>query len=262
MLSVPGLTTAFRTLTILPVPGREASDPAASLPFFPVVGGVLGLIVWSLSLSNRLFPDNGWPAGAAALMLVAGSLLTRGLHLDGFADWIDAVGGAWDRERRLAIMKDPCLGAFGAIALALLLLAKWIALTRLVTSGTAVWVILVLAASRTMQVDLAVRLPYARPEKGTGHPYVTGAAMWHLVVAMSAAVGIALGGYGPLGLGVLGVGVGVTRVFGAWCRSRLGGITGDLLGAGNELVELCLLFLLAAPGPRLLAYSGWAWLAS
>jgi adenosylcobinamide-GDP ribazoletransferase len=113
-----------------------------------------------------------------------------------------------------------------------------------------------------MQVDLAVRLPYARPEKGTGHPFVTGAAPWHLVVAMSAAVGIALGGYGPLGLGVLGVGVGVTWVFGAWCRSRVGGITGDLLGAGNELVELCLLFLLAAPGPHLLAYSGWTWIAS
>jgi adenosylcobinamide-GDP ribazoletransferase len=194
-------------------------------------------------------------------MLVADSLLTRGLHLDGFADCIDAVGGAWDRERRLAIMKDTHLGAFGAIALVLLLLAKWIAMTRLVSSGTAVWVILVLVVSRTMQVDLAVRLPYARPERGTGHPFVTGAAPWHLAVAATAAVGIALGGYGPLGLGVLGVGVGITRLFGAWCRSRLGGITGDLLGAGNELVELCLLFLLAAPGPRLFPYSGWTWIA-
>jgi adenosylcobinamide-GDP ribazoletransferase len=256
-----GLTTAFRTLTILPLPGRDASEPAASLPFFPVVGGVLGLVLWGISLSNGLFPDSGWPAGAAVLMLVADSLLTRGLHLDGFADCIDAVGGTLDRERRLAIMKDTHLGAFGAIALVLLLLAKWIAMTRLVSSGTAVWVILVLVVSRTMQVDLAVRLPYARPERGTGHPFVTGAAPWHLAVAAAAAVGIALGGYGPLGLGVLGVGVGITRLFGAWCRSRLGGITGDLLGAGNELVELCLLFLLAAPGPRLLAYSGWAWIA-
>jgi len=256
-----GLTTAFRTLTILPVPGRDASEPAASLPFFPAVGGVLGLILWGISLSNGLFPDGDWSAGVAALMLLAGSLLTRGLHLDGFADSIDAVGGARDRDRRLAIMKDTHLGAFGAIALVLLLLAKWIALTRLVRSGTAIWVILVLAVSRTMQVDLAVRLPYARPEGGTGHPYVTGAAAWHLVVATSAAVGIALGGYGPLGLGVLGVAIGITRLFGAWCRSRLGGITGDLLGAGNEVVELCLLFLLAAPGSRLLACSGWAWVA-
>lgn len=258
---LPGLTTAFRTLTILPVPGRDASEPAASLPFFPVVGGVLGLMLWGISLSNGLFQDGGWPAGVAALMLVAGSLLTRGLHLDGFADCIDAVGGARDRERRLAIMKDTHLGAFGAVALVLLLLAKWIALTRLVSSGTAVWVILVLAVSRTMQVDLAVRLPYARRERGTGHPYVTGAAPWHMGVAAAAAVGIALGGYGPLGLGALVVGIGITRIFGAWCRSRLGGITGDLLGAGNELVEVCLLFLLAAPGPRLLAYSGWHWIA-
>jgi adenosylcobinamide-GDP ribazoletransferase len=256
-----GFTTAFRTLTILPVPGRDASEPAASLPFFPAVGGVLGLILWAISLSNGILPDGGWPDGIAALMLVAGSLLTRGLHLDGFADFTDAVGGAWDRERRLAIMKDTHLGAFGAIALVLLLLVKWSALTRMVASGTAVWVILVLAVSRTMQVDLAVRLPYARAEKGTGHPYVTGAATWHLAVATTAAVGIALGGYGPLGLGVFGVGIGITRLFGVWCRSRLGGITGDLLGAGNELVEFCLLLLLAAPGPRLLAYSGWTWIA-
>jgi adenosylcobinamide-GDP ribazoletransferase len=255
-----GLITAFRTLTILPVPGREASEPAASLPFFPLVGGVLGLILWGISLSNGLFPGGGWPAGVAAFMLVTGSLITRGLHLDGFADCIDAVGGARDRERRLAIMKDTRLGAFGAIGLILLLVAKWVALTRLVSSGTAVWVILVLAVSRTMQVDLAVRLPYARREGGTGHPYVTGAAPWHLVVAATAAVGIALGGYGPLGLGVLGAGVGINRLFGLWCRSRLGGITGDLLGAGNEVVEVCLLFLLAAPGPRLLAYSGWSWI--
>lgn len=259
-MSVPGLTTAFRTLTILPVPGRDASEPAASLPFFPVVGGVLGLVLWVISLSNGLFPDSGWPGGVAALMLITGSLLTRGLHLDGLADLTDALGGGWDRERRLEIMKDAQLGVFGAVALVLVLLTKWIALTRLASSGTSIWVILVLAVSRTMQVDLAVRLPYARAEGGTAHAYVAGAARWHRIVATAIALGIAIGGYGPLGLGVIAVGIGITRMFGAWCRSRLGGITGDLLGAGNELVELCLLFLLAAPGTRLLAYCGWTWI--
>ncbi|HYA03168.1 MAG TPA: adenosylcobinamide-GDP ribazoletransferase [Syntrophobacteria bacterium] len=257
-----GLVTAFRTLTILPVPGRDAPEPAVSLPFFPVVGGVLGFFLWVLSLSTALFPDGGWPAGVAGLMLIAGSLLTRGLHLDGLADFTDALGGGRDRDRRLAIMKDTHMGAFGAIALVLLLLAKWLALTRLVASGSAAWVILVFAISRTMQVDLAVRLPYARPEGGTAHPYVTGAATWHRVVATVAAVAIAVGGYGLLGLGALAAGFVVTRLFGSWCRRHLGGITGDLLGAANELVELSLLFLAAAPGSRLMLYTGWSWIIS
>jgi adenosylcobinamide-GDP ribazoletransferase len=255
-----GLITAFRTLTVLPVPGRDAPEPAASLPFFPIVGGVLGFFLWIVSLSAALFPEGGWPAGVAGLMLVAGSLLTGGLHLDGLADFTDALGGSRDRERRLAIMKDTHMGAFGAIALVLLLLAKWLALTRLVVSGSAVWVILVLVISRTMQVDLAVRLPYARAGGGTAHPYVTNAATWHRVVAIAAAAAIALGGYGLLGLGPLAVGFAVTRFFGAWCRGRLGGVTGDLLGAGNELVELALLWLAAAPGSRIMAYTGWGWI--
>jgi adenosylcobinamide-GDP ribazoletransferase len=195
-------------------------------------------------------------------MLIAGSFLTRGLHLDGLADFTDALGGSRDRERRLAIMKDTHVGAFGAIALVLLLLAKWLALTRLVASGTAVWVILVLVISRTMQVDLAVSLPYARAGGGTAHPFVTGAATCHRVVAVAAAVAIALGGYGPVGLAALAMGFAVTRLFGGWCRSRLGGITGDLLGAGNELVEVSLFFLTAAPGSQLMLYTGWSWIIS
>jgi adenosylcobinamide-GDP ribazoletransferase len=159
-------------------------------------------------------------------------------------------------------MKDTHMGAFGAIALVLLLLTKWLALTRLVASGSAVWIIPVLVISRTMQVDLAVRLPYARAGGGTAHPYVTGAATWHRVVATAATVGIAVGGYGLLGLGALAMGFAVTRLFGAWCRRHLGGITGDLLGAANELVELSLLCLAAAPGSRLMLYTGWSWIIS
>jgi adenosylcobinamide-GDP ribazoletransferase len=259
---LPGLVTALRTLTILPVPGREAREPAASLPFFPIVGGLLGSFLWVVSLSTALFPEGGWPAGVAGLMLIASSLLTGGLHLDGLADFTDALGASRDRERRLAIMKDTHMGAFGAIALVLLLLAKWLALTRLVASGSAVWVILVLVISRTMQVDLAVRLPYARAGGGTAQSYVTNAVWWHHLVATAAAVAIALGGYGLFGLGALATGFAVTRCFGAWCRRHLGGVTGDLLGAGNELVELSLLLLAAAPGARLMAYTGWGWITS
>ena len=66
--------------------------------------------------------------------------------------------------------------------------------------------------------------------------------------------------FGPFGLAALAVGAIITWVYGAWCRQNIGGITGDLLGAGNEIIEVALLLLTAAPGSLLLGYTGWGWL--
>ncbi|MCG6982088.1 MAG: adenosylcobinamide-GDP ribazoletransferase, partial [Deltaproteobacteria bacterium] len=101
-----GLVTAIRTLTIFPVPGREASDYSSALPFFPVVGFALGALLWLVSLIDRFIGDSGWPMGIAILMLVANIISTRALHLDGLADFADALGGGWDKRKRLEIMKD------------------------------------------------------------------------------------------------------------------------------------------------------------
>ena len=111
-----GLITAFRTLTIFPVPGQEASDYCSALPFFPVVGFALGLLLWLVSLVDKLISGSGWPMGIAALMLLANIISTRALHLDGLADFADALGGGWDRARRLEIMKDARLGVFGGVS--------------------------------------------------------------------------------------------------------------------------------------------------
>jgi len=256
---LPGFVTAVRTLTIFPIPGRESSNYAAALPYFPVVGGMLGVLLWALASANRLLPGAGWSQGVAALMLVVSVISTRALHLDGLADLADGWGGSRDRKRWLEIMKDPGLGAFGGVSLILVLLCKWLAFTRLVTWGGGAWVVLILTISRTMQVKLAVNLPYARSEEGTALPFVRDARGSHRVAALGITMLVALP-FGPLGVGALAVAELMTSAYGSWCRKHLGGITGDLLGAANELVETLLLLLIAASGFSTSGYSGWDWL--
>jgi adenosylcobinamide-GDP ribazoletransferase len=253
-----GLVTAFRTLTIFPTPGQDAPKLSNSLPFFPVVGFTLGLLLWLVSLLDRLISGSGWPMGIAALMLVANIISTRALHLDGLADFADAVGGAWDKAKRLEIMKDSRLGVFGGVAVITALLCKCLAFARLISVGSTVWVILLCMIARTMQVHLAVRLDYARAEGGTAGSFVQGASGYHLVAAYMITLVAALL-FGPFGLGALALAVIITWLYGAWCRQNIGGITGDLLGAGNEIIEVILLLLVAAPGSLIMNYTGWGW---
>lgn len=256
-----GLVTALRTLTILPVPGRDAESLASSLPFFALVGALIGAFLFGLAAACGHLPDQGWPALGAAAAVVGGILITRALHLDGLADWADGFGGGRDRESTLRIMKDPAVGAFGVIALVSVLLLKWVAVSRLIEHHTALWVVAACAVSRTVQVDLAAWLPYARTEGGKAEAFVKGARTAHLVTALVVALVLVVGIFGPLGALALGLGGIFGRAFGLWCRARVGGVTGDLLGAASELTETLILLAAAAAGSKLAAYSGWNWLA-
>ncbi len=256
-----GLVTAFRTLTIFPVPGRETPNHSAALPFFPVVGLALGLLLWVMSLANGVIAGSGWPMGVAALMLLTSVISTRSLHLDGLADLADAVGGGWDPDRRLAIMKDSRLGVFGAVAIMLTMFCKWLAFSRLLTAASTIWVILICMVSRAMQVSLAVRLPYARREGGTAFAFVQNATGYQRAAAFFISLAAALL-YGPVGVFFLAVAETLTWAYGIWCRKYLGGITGDSLGAGNEIIETVLLLLAAAPGAPIMSYTGWGWVFS
>jgi adenosylcobinamide-GDP ribazoletransferase len=155
-------------------------------------------------------------------------------------------------------MKDSRLGVFGAVAVILTLLFKWLAFSRLVAVSSTVWIIIVLMISRTMQVHLAVRLEYARTEGGTAASVVHEASGYHFAAAYMITLVAALVS-GPMGLAALAVAEIITRAYGAWCRKNIGGITGDLLGAGNEIIEVVLLFLAASLGNQLSVYSGWGW---
>ncbi len=251
-----GLITAIRTLTILPVPGIEAGRMSSALPWFPVVGALLGGALYGLAAGVEAL-SGGWPGGAAAAALVGAVVLTGAFHLDGLADWADGFGGGQDRGKILAIMKDSSTGVFGAAALILVLLIKWVSIFRLAASGNHIWLIAACVVSRTAMVELAVWLPYARPEGGTGSEIVEGARSAHRAVAVVIALAVlfTLGGVAG-GLSLAG-GLIACRGYGLWCRKRVGGITGDMLGAGSELIEALMLAVFALAGPALAGYAGW-----
>ena len=240
------LVTALRTLTILPVPGKDTDTPKKALPWFPLVGTVLGVLIWApLVALQNVFT---WPAGVAIIAVGLSIFLTRGLHLDGLADWADGFWGGWNRERILEIMKDSSLGTFGTAALVLILLAKWCSIAALVEHGNMHWIILSLIISRFIQVDLAVAHPYARAEGGTGSAFISEAdqdqwrpAFWSALVLV-----ILIGGFSWRPIVTLLLATVVGRAFGRWCKAKVGGVTGDLLGASSEITETLVLMLGAA----------------
>lgn len=256
--SLRGLGIAVRTLTALPWPWGESEDFGLSLPWFSLVGLALGMIVYTLSLVWGMLPFGRWTAGAALILLMSDVCLTRGLHLDGLADWADSLGGFREKEGRLEIMKDVHLGSFGGLALILALLARWAVFERMLSSGSVLWVAAVYAISRDVMVALITTLPYARSGEGMARAFVDGASPRRRVVSHAVCLLVCIP-FGPLGMAFFGLAGWMTLCFRGRYRRGFGGITGDLLGTANEVVEISLLFLCALPGERILDFTGWAW---
>jgi adenosylcobinamide-GDP ribazoletransferase len=240
------LITALRTLTCIPVPGSDTISLASSLPFFPAVGALVGVIVAGTLYGLTLV---GWTAGAGISAMVVVLWITRGLHVDGLADATDALGGGRTRERRLEIMKDPHTGAFGVMAIVADLLLKSFALAQLASLHQWALVVIPFIASRTGLVMLSVSLPYARPEGGKAGGFVEGARPLHLVLSLLAAAAFCLATAGLAGLVLLLQGLAIVILLRMWMRHHFGGVTGDLLGTANEVVETGLLVFLAFISP-------------
>jgi len=236
-----GLASAFRTLTILPFPGWECKHQATTLYWFTLVGAVLGGFSYALAW---LVGPAGSPILSGALITLLLAFLTRAFHLDGLADTADGFGGGWTKERRLLIMKDSHTGAFGVVALVCVLLVKSAALAAICDFGNGYWIFIIPLLSRYFIVLQTVVNPYARPEGGTAGALVIESRLRHLLVAtlqIVAAAWIFL----PLNLlrGVLLVfatGFLMTLIVGMVSRRKIGGVTGDVLGATCELAEVAM----------------------
>jgi adenosylcobinamide-GDP ribazoletransferase len=225
-----------------------SGDLARSLFWFPWVGLILGLgFWWGLLLFQALFP----PAAAAALLLTLTVLATRGLHLDGLADTVDGLGGGGNPQERLTIMKDSRLGAFGAVSLFLALLLKYVFFLTWAETGLGSGLILYPVLSRWGMVLLAYLSPYARPEGGLGQAMTTGASGRAVLGASFSALILALLIFRGSGLLLMAAAAGVVWLLSIYFQKRLGGITGDVLGAANEVLEILVLagLLLLPPGP-------------
>src|SRR5512136_1137121 len=162
---------AFSLLTVLPVPFRwldAKRPPARAMAAYPLVGLALGLV---LTLASCLLQAVLPSLLAAALTVALWAFLTGGLHLDGWADCCDALPATVTRERRLEILKDPRLGSFGGIGLALLLMSKVAAVASLPRGSAAQGAALILAPilGRWAIVNVAAVFPLARLDGMAAH---------------------------------------------------------------------------------------------
>jgi adenosylcobinamide-GDP ribazoletransferase len=240
------VVAAFAFLTRLPVwagPLRDA-DLGRSVAFFPLVGLVLGLALTGLGYALVGALD---PLLAAVLLVATLAALTGGLHLDGLADVFDGLGGArGDRGRMLDIMRDSRIGAHGAAALVLLLLAKVLAVGQLLARRDLLALLAFPAVARWAVTPAIVFVPYARPE-GLGRPF-KGAAGPRQVAVATAIVALLVAGVGLRGVLPALAALAAVGLLALWIRARLGGLTGDVYGAAIELAEVAALVTAAALG--------------
>jgi adenosylcobinamide-GDP ribazoletransferase len=229
---------AVAFLTRSPVPSGltfDGADVGRATMLFPLVGALLGgvLALAAVALRPRL------PPPLAALLVVAlGALLTGAMHLDGLADMADGFGGGRAREDVLRIMRDHTIGAYGAVALILVLAVKAAALAALIAHGDEVAPLVVGSAlARWTAAPLARFLPYARDGGGLGASLTDHVGPLELggATALAGVVAVGLGGWRGL-LFWAGV-AAATLMNGLVCRSRIGGVTGDTMGANTEVCE-------------------------
>jgi adenosylcobinamide-GDP ribazoletransferase len=218
--------------------------------FFPLVGLLLGAAVWGLDRGLRPL----LPAALSSVVLVATlAVLSRGFHLDGLADSADGLLGSGERQRSLEIMQDSAIGTFGALALIAVLLIKVRSLDLLQGGYRGAALLLGPMLSRWACVVMAYASRPARAE-GLGAMFVKGTQFREFGLASVFALALVFSLMEILGLVVFVPLAGLIVGFTLYCNHRLGGVTGDTLGALGELVEtavLCLFVLLeAAATPR------------
>lgn len=238
--------TAWRFLTVVPSgrdEGLTAERLGKSMLMFPAVGLVLGGILMLL----RVFLGSVFPATLVDFMVIAALvLLTGGLHLDGFADVLDGLAGAGDREGALRIMRDSRIGAAGVTGLVLLILLKVIALNQSPEAWKPALVFCMPCVGRWSMLQQAAFSRYAREGEGTGRAFADFAGpreyLWGLLITFTA-VAPALGFRGVLVLCLIGL---ITYLMTRYFARRLGGVTGDTQGFGGELSEGLFLLLGAA----------------
>ncbi len=233
------LTVQF--LTRLPVrdPGLWSPARMARIPaWFPAVGVLTGGLMAAVWLAAATL----WPPTLAALIAVAaGLLLTGAFHEDGFADACDGLGGGATREQALEIMRDSRLGTYGAAGLGLMLAGRILALAALPPVAGAVTLVAAQALSRASAVLAIATGRYAR-DHGTAKPVQEGVAPRDLAIALATAAAIAaltLLALPPMALlaGLAGATLG-HLIMRAYYARKLGGYTGDCLGAVQQCSEL------------------------
>lgn len=240
--------TAIQFLTIFPIPSRfqpNENDLRRSLLFFPSVGLILGAILALLDIGIcRLFHS----LPASVLMVIAMLAISGGFHMDGLADTADGFFSSRPKERILEIMKDSRIGPMGVIAIVCVIALKISMLASVPEQSHWNVVAFMPIAGRCALIFGMKMSPYARPEGGLaavfGRPGWI--AFFYSLLIMSLSGWLLLGIRGLVSAMLV---VLFTMIFSIWCRRKIGGFTGDTLGAACEIAEIM----------PVLAVAAWSW---
>ncbi len=237
-----GFLSAIQFITILPWGEAERFDPQRMIPYFPIVGIALGVLVALFDYVAVSF----WGQTVASLLdVIFLALLTGAFHIDGLGDAADGLLGQRSKEKILAIMKDSRLGTMGLVAIVGGLSIKWAGIAGLDTNRTLLLIIMPAFARGSMLFGMRY-LPYGRPEGGTGVDFfkdeLKPSAFWGLSLPVLLSF---LLGWQAIWLIICfaAITAGLIRYY----QRRVGCITGDMLGAMTEVSEAGL-FLLASIG--------------
>lgn len=239
------IAAALALLTRLPLPHLPAAafaDQARTAWAWPLAGLAVAA---PACLLGALAIGAGLPATVSAgLVLAAQVMLSGAMHEDGLADSADGLWGGATRERRLEIMRDSRIGSYGVLALILSVGLRWAALSGLIAAGAWGAVLAAAVLSRAGMPALMAALPRARTDglsHGVGRP---GRGAVRGAVALAVALALICTGWAAL-TAALGAALAVVGM-GALARAKLGGQTGDILGAAQQVAEIVALLVLLA----------------
>jgi adenosylcobinamide-GDP ribazoletransferase len=238
---VIGFVAAVQFLTRVPIRLSRPPDPARSVPWFPVVGALVGAAAGAVVVV--LFDVTG-PAVAAACAVVVGLVVTGAFHEDGLADVADAFGGGWTVEERLRILQDPRHGTYGVAALGASIALRAACVASMPGSAPAFAALVAAhALARGAAVGAMVATaPAASSGLGAEHARSVGRTGAATGVAAAVAIAVLATGWWAVPLAAAAAVAGVTMTWLA--RRKIGGLTGDVLGAIEQVAE-CLVLVIA-----------------
>ncbi len=241
-----GLLGAIQFLTRVPIRLSEPPELTRCVPWFPLAGGLIGLAVGGAAAGLAEFVPM---AVAAAVAIVAGVLITGAFHEDGLADTADAFGGGWTRDQRLQILRDPLHGSYGVAALCGTIVVRIVCVASLAPASAFAGLVAAHTLGRSAAVSAMAAFPLATAD-GLGAGYAAGLSRRRAVVGVLSGAGIAAlatGWWvGPLAAAALVAAIGV----GALAVRKIGGVTGDVLGAVEQVTECLVLVVVTALASR------------
>lgn len=238
------LIIALQFLTIIPFHKKlkvTEEDMGKSMLYFPLVGLLIGgCLVCSNELLSLILPRSVVDGFLIALLVI----FTGSIHLEALADTVDGVASGRDRTGKLQIMKDGRVGAMGVVGVFLVLILKYVALTALSQTIRNQSLLIMPMLGRWSQVMVAYFSDYAGLKRGLGFPFTTHVTFFIFIFATIMALLFAFCLFLLKGVVIAGLIGLICLVYSYFFKRILGGVTGDVLGAVNEITEVAVLIMI------------------